>query len=302
MKRRRLSVTQRYNRMGYWFVLPWIIGFITLMLGPLLQAVQFALSEITIAPDGYQLQGVGFAHFLFAFREDAGFPKLLVNSLLSMLVDVPILLVFSFFVAVLLRKDFRGSRVIKGIFFITVIMSSGVFIQMQNETLANNTVQLDAAMHSSAGLFGGSEMQIGDYLIEAGISESIITYLSAPVEALFSVMTRSGVQIFIFLAGLSSISPALYEACSMEGATGWETFWLITFPMTSPLIIVNLIYSIVDSFMASDNAVLRFVYDQAFSELDYGYASALSWIYFLAVAAIIGLAVWIISKRVVYHT
>ena len=302
MKRRRLSVTQRYNRMGYWFVLPWIIGFITLMLGPLLQAVQFALSEITIAPDGYQLQGVGFAHFLFAFREDAGFPKLLVNSLLSMLVDVPILLVFSFFAAVLLRKDFRGSRVIKGIFFITVIMSSGVFIQMQNETLATNTVQLDAAMHSSAGLFGGSEMQIGDYLIEAGISESIITYLSAPVEALFSVMTRSGVQIFIFLAGLSSISPALYEACSMEGATGWETFWLITFPMTSPLIIVNLIYSIVDSFMASDNAVLRFVYDQAFSELDYGYASALSWIYFLAVAAIIGLAVWIISKRVVYHT
>ena len=302
MKRRRLSVTQRYNRMGYWFVLPWIIGFITLMLGPLLQAVQFALNEITIAPDGYQLQGVGFAHFLFAFREDAGFPKLLVNSLLSMLVDVPILLVFSFFAAVLLRKDFRGSRVIKGIFFITVIMSSGVFIQMQNETLATNTVQLDAAMHSSAGLFGGSEMQIGDYLIEAGISESIITYLSAPVEALFSVMTRSGVQIFIFLAGLSSISPALYEACSMEGATGWETFWLITFPMTSPLIIVNLIYSIVDSFMASDNAVLRFVYDQAFSELDYGYASALSWIYFLAVAAIIGLAVWIISKRVVYHT
>ena len=303
MRRRTLSVTQRYNRMGYWFILPWVIGFVTLMLGPLVQAVQFALSEITIGTDGYQLEGVGIAHFLYAFRKDARFPRLLVDSLMSMLMDVPILLVFSFFAAVLLRKDFRGCRVIKGIFFITVIMSSGVFVQMQNETLITNTVQLDAAMHSSAGLFGGgSEIRIGEYLVEAGIGESIVTFLSTPVEALFSVMTRSGVQIFIFLAGLSSISPALYEACSMEGATGWETFWLITFPMTSPLIIVNLIYSIVDSFMASDNAVLNFVYDQAFSELDYGYASALSWIYFLAVAAIIGLAVWIISKRVVYHT
>ncbi len=301
MKRRRLSVTQRYNRMGYWFVLPWVIGFVTLMLGPLIQAVQFALGEITIAPEGYQVELVGIAHFLYAFGEDAQFPRLLVNSLVSMLVDVPILLVFSFFAAVLLRKDFRGSRVVKGIFFITVIMSSGVFIQMQNETMSTNTVQLNAAMTAS-GLFDGGDIRIGEYLVEAGISETIVTYLSAPVDALFGVMTRSGVQIFIFLAGLSSISPALYEACSMEGATGWETFWLITFPMTSPLIIVNLIYSIVDSFMASDNAVLRFVYDQAFSELDYGYASALSWIYFLAVAAIIGLAVWLISKRVVYHT
>lgn len=298
MQRRKPSVLQRYNRMGYWFILPWVIGFVMLMLGPLIQTVRFATGDLTITGDGYTIESVGFAHFLYAFREDAGFPKLLVNSLLDMIVDVPILLIFSFFTAVLLRRDFRGSKVVKGIFFITVIMSSGVFIQMQNETMSTNTAQLSSAMSSSA----VDSLNIGQYLIEAGIGESIVEYLAAPVDALFSVMTRSGVQIFIFLAGLSGISPALYEACSIEGATGWETFWLITFPMTSPLIVVNLIYSIVDSFMANDNQVLQFIYEQAFGELDYGYASALSWIYFLAVAAIIGLATLIISKRVVYHT
>ena len=220
-----------------------------------------------------------------------------------MVVDVPILLIFSFFAAVLLRQNFRGCRVVKAIFFITVIMSSGVFIQMQNETIGVNTVQLDAAMNSSTGIMNSlHNVDIAGYLVEAGISESVVAYLTAPVDALFSVMTRSGIQIFIFLAGLSSISPVLYEACSIEGATGWETFWLITFPMTSPLIIVNLIYSIVDSFMANDNEALQFIYSQAFGKLEYGYASALSWIYFAVVGFIIALAALIISKRVVYHT
>ena len=77
---------------------------------------------------------------------------------------------------------------------------------------------------------------------------------------------------------------------------------MITFPMTSPLIVVNLIYSIVDSFMANDNQALQYIYSQAFDKLNYGYASALSWIYFAAVGLIIALATLVISKRVVYHT
>lgn len=300
---RRRSVIERYNRTGYIFILPWVIGFAVLLLQPLIQTVQFSFSKVDITASGYTTDAVGWEHFFYAFREDASFPKLLANSVVSMLTDVPILLIFSFFAAVLLRKNFRGCRVVKGIFFITVIMSSGVFIQMQNETIAANTVQLSAAMNSAAGAASSlKSIDIGKYLVDAGISEEIVAYLAAPVEALFSVMTRSGIQIFIFLAGLSSISPALYEACSIEGATGWETFWMITFPMTSPLIVVNLIYSIVDSFMANDNQALQYIYSQAFDKLNYGYASALSWIYFAAVGLVIALATLVISKRVVYHT
>lgn len=300
---RRRSVIERYNRTGYIFILPWVIGFAVLLLKPLIQTVQFSFSEVNITASGYTTDAVGWEHFFYAFQEDASFPKLLANSVVSMLTDVPILLIFSFFAAVLLRQNFRGCRVVKAIFFITVIMSSGVFIQMQNETIATNTVQLSAAMESAAGATSSlKNIDIGQYLVDAGVSEKIVGYLAAPVDALFSVMTRSGIQIFIFLAGLSSISPALYEASSIEGATGWETFWMITFPMTSPLIVVNLIYSIVDSFMANDNQALQYIYGQAFDKLNYGYASALSWIYFAVVGLIIALATLIISKRVVYHT
>ena len=168
---RRRSVIERYNRTGYIFILPWVIGFAVLLLQPLIQTVQFSFSEVDITASGYTTDAVGWEHFFYAFREDASFPKLLANSVVSMLTDVPILLIFSFFAAVLLRKNFRGCRVVKGIFFITVIMSSGVFIQMQNETIAANTVQLSAAMNSAAGAASSlKSIDIGKYLVDAGIT------------------------------------------------------------------------------------------------------------------------------------
>lgn len=303
MTKKKKSWRKKYNQAGYVFVLPWILGFLFLMLIPLIQTVQFAFSEVNLGTDGYKTTLIGIENFIYAFVEDGTFPKILVDSILDMLVDVPMILVFSFFVAVLLRDKFKGSGFVKGIFFITVIMSSGVFILMQAETSEFNTVQITSAMNSTTGIASAvNSISLENWLLEMGISETVVGYIATPVNSMFDLMTRSGIQIFIFLAGMSSISPALYEACSIEGATAWETFWLITFPMTSPLIVVNLIYTIVDSFMASDNKVLNYIYEQAFEHVNFGYSSALSWIYFLIVGIIIGLATWIISKKVVYHT
>ena len=297
------SVLKRYNRAGYVFVLPWVLGFLVLMLFPLIQTIRFSFSELSVGANGYELESVGWDNFIYAFHDDGSFPKILVDSIFDMLIDVPIILVFSFFVAVLLRDDFKGSRFVKGIFFITVIMSSGVFIVMQQETSEMNTAQISSAMNNSTGVVSTlNSIDLESYLIELGMSKSIVGYISAPVNTLFDMMTRSGIQIFIFLAGMSSISTALYEASSIEGATAWETFWLITFPMTSPLIIVNLIYSIVDSFMSADNATLNFIYEKAFNDMNYGYSSALSWIYFLIIGAIIAISSLFISKKVVYHS
>lgn len=303
MTKKKKSWKKKYNQAGYIFVLPWILGFSFLMLTPLIQTIQFAFSEVNVGDSGYETAWVGLKYFVYAFTEDGTFPKMLVNSIVDMVLDVPMILVFSFFVAVLLRQKFRGSGLIKGIFFITVIMSSGVFILMQKETTDFNTVQISSALNSPVGLVSAlNSFSLENWLLELGFSETMVNYISTPVQSMFDLMTRSGIQIFIFLAGMSSISPALYEACSMEGATAWETFWLITFPMTSPLIIVNLIYTIVDSFMASDNEVLNYIYSQAFDKVNFGYSSALSWIYFLIIGIVIGLSALFISKKVVYHT
>ena len=103
--------------------------------------------------------------------------------------------------------------------------------------------------------------------------------------------------MLIFLAGLQSISPSIYEASRIDGASGWETFWKITFPMISPMILVNAIYTIIDSFTRTSNPVMQFINKQ----LDYGVAGAMSWMYFILVILIIAIVAAIASSFVFYQ-
>ena len=110
----------------------------------------------------------------------------------------------------------------------------------------------------------------------------------------------SGIQIIIFLSGLQNISPSMYEAADMEGCTSWERLWKITVPMVSPLLLVCWVYTIIDFFTKSDNVIMKKINDVMIGQLNYGFSSALAWIYFIVVMAMIGLTSLIISK-VVYN-
>ena len=107
--------------------------------------------------------------------------------------------------------------------------------------------------------------------------------------------------MLIFLAGLQSISPAIYESCSIDGASSWETFWKITFPMISPMILVNAVYTVIDSFTSADNNVMRYI-DTIYEEGDgMVKSSAMSWIYFLIVLILLGIVGGIISSFIFYQ-
>lgn len=133
-----------------------------------------------------------------------------------MLTDVPVLLVFSFFCAVLLHQKFRGNGLVKSIFFLTVILSSGVFQQMTVDTAAANQFGLTGEMETG-GMQMLQSMQLERYLTDIGISEGLIEFIVGPIDRLFVVMSSSGIQIFVFLAGLGAIPPSLYESCSVRG-------------------------------------------------------------------------------------
>ena len=110
----------------------------------------------------------------------------------------------------------------------------------------------------------------------------------------------------IFLAGLQSISPAIYESCKIDGATAWETFWKITFPMISPMILVNGVYTIIDSFTKSNNPVMAYASEAYTASLadaggGRGVSSAMSWMYFLIVILIVGLLASILGAFVFYQ-
>src|SRR5699024_2697660 len=108
----------------------------------------------------------------------------------------------------------------------------------------------------STGLFSSLELKY--YMSRIFEFSPILTNMTVgAAENIYNVVNTSGVQILIFLAGLQTISSSIYEAAYIEGCSGWECFWKITFPMISPLILVNVIYSIIDSFTRSNNPVMN---------------------------------------------
>ena len=298
-KPRTLASRQAWT--GFLFILPWLIGFILFFLTPLITSIQFSFSEIKIEKTGYQAIFVGIQNYYDALQTDTSFPKMLVENVQNLFINVPIILVFSFFVSLLLKQNFRGVNAVKAIFFLPVIMASGLFVSLQSSA---DATALDAAM-SEMETSGVSMLQAANlegYLIDMGIKEEWIEILITPINNLYSVLTTSGIQIFIFLAGLNSISPSLYEACYIEGASGWETFWKITFPMMVPMILVNTIYSIIDTFTSASNSIMSYVYQLTFEQFEFGLAAAMNWLYFLVLGVVMAVVAFLISRKAFYYT
>ena len=302
-KKRPLSLRAREERNGYAFILPWLIGLVALFGVPLIMSVVFAVSKVNIiGTGGYKLEFLGLDNFVYAITKDAFFPKYLAESLLDLLYNVPVIIVFSFFVALLLKSKFPGSAAVNAIFFLPIILSSGLFLQMQSNFGQDTTTTLDAAMNSASSLSALKSVNMEKYLLEMGLSNDLIGIITGPIDRIYSVISSSGVQIFIFLAGLKSISPSLYEAARVEGGNGWEMFWKITFPMVTPLLLVNLVYSIVDTFTSVSNSVMDYTYTQAFTEMDFGLSNAMCWIYLAILGICIAIVAGIMSKRIFYYT
>ncbi|MBR2338933.1 MAG: sugar ABC transporter permease [Clostridia bacterium] len=298
------SLVRRHDNFGFVFLIPWMIGFTVFFLYPFLRSVLLSVQKVEFLPGGgFSTTFVGIENYITALTRDEKFLPLAAGSVLDLFINVPVCLVFSFFVAVLLRQKFFGNALVKAVFFLPVILGTGVFLSVQTETAAVSGMSLDSAMEEGvASLETLQSMNILNLLQDIGIPASITEYIAGPVEQIYSVISLSGVQIFIFLAGLNSIPPSVYEAAYIEGASGWVAFWKITFPMVSPIIIVNVVYSLIDNFTMSTNETMGYIFDAAFSNFDYGLSNAMAWLYCLVLAIFVGLSVALISKKVVYQS
>lgn len=296
----KLTLKQRESRNGWLYILPWLIGMLVFFLPALATTVVYCVSDVEVATG--QTTFIGGANFYRAFQQDATYPQLLLENLLNNLKNVPLILIFSYFAALLLRKPFKGSAVVKGIFFLTVILSSDVFLTMTAELDYLQTAQSSNVLENAGMLFlkmNGNSFT--SYLAELGVNASWIEYITDAVKSVASIFNQSGVQVFIFLAGLSAIPDSMYEAAHMEGATQWEAFWKITFPMTVSIIIVNFVYTLVDSFSSRMSSMIRYIDKIGFSGENYGYGSAMMVIYFGFFAVIMVAVLLLTRKRVFYY-
>ncbi len=297
----RLTLMGRNALAGYTFILPFLIGFIGIFLPMIFKSIQFSFSNMTVGDNGYELTKAangGLEHYIRALTIDPDFNQMLLNAIVDMCTTVPLVLIFSFFMANILNQKFHGRAAARSILFFPVILTSGVILGLENSDLLISTLNPTgetaadlATMHNVASLL----------LNYTDLPESVVLFLANAVNGVYDIIIASGVQILIFLSGLQSISPSLYESASMEGATAWETFWKITFPMISPLILVNSIYTIIDSFISETNEIMTEIEDTIFTEVKYGLGSAMAWIYFICIVVILLVVGGIISKHVYYN-
>ena len=265
-RKRAASLDARKARAGWVFVLPFVLGFIIIYLPIVIDSIKYSFNKIKIG------QGGGYTLFM----------------------------------AVLLNQKMVGRAAFRAIFFIPVIISTGIIDRIdQANTMIEYMNQTEEGINDGSGQNTTSEIlsavDIERLFDNMKVGTELVEYVVKMVNNIYDIINRSGVQMLIYLAGLQSISPAIYESCDIDGATAWETFWKITFPMISPMILVNSIYTVIDSFTSQSNQVMTYistVYDQAGGNV---LSSAMAWIYFLIVLVIIGLVAAILSAYVFYQ-
>lgn len=302
-KKKKMSLMTKRSITGLLFILPWLIGFVWFYVRSLVMSVQFSLSDLTVNPGGgYTLKFVGLENFLYAFRVHASYKQVLTTSVGNMLIDVPLITFFSLFMAMLLNRKFRGRTLVRAIFFLPVILNSEAITDAM--ALARNMMSggISNASAELAQAASGSGMSI-EYYIQMfgalGLPDTIIEYVAGAVSRISDIINASGVQIIIFIAALQSIPGSMYEVAKIEGATTYETFWKVTFPMVMPHIITNVVYTVVDSFTQSE--VVDLAYKTAFTEMNYGLSSVFSLCSTLITCLILVLVCWFIQKRTFYY-
>ncbi|MBQ3791957.1 MAG: sugar ABC transporter permease [Clostridia bacterium] len=309
VRRKKVSLDSKKSRAGWFFVLPFVIGFIFIYLPVIIDSIVYSFSEFRFV-NGQSVQVfVGWDNYVYALAEDAHYVEYLLESLQTIAFQIPAIVIFALFIAIILNQKMVGRAAFRAIFFIPVIMSTGLIDEIAQQNSMDELVGKQTGIETGA---EGEEGTAGDQIISAleiarlfehmAVGTSLVQYVVQMVNDIFDIVNRSGVQMLIFLAGLQSVSPSIYESCSIDGASAWETFWKITLPMVSPMILVNSVYTVIDSFTAQDNKVMTYIkeiYDKATS--GNVRSSAMSWLYFMIVLVIIGLVALILRTFVFYQ-
>jgi ABC-type sugar transport system permease subunit len=283
----RLTLRRRHALTGYFFVALWLVGFSTFLMVPLIRNGIWSLTDKDLQNVSEPLNFIGLDNYVEAFTIDIEFVPYLLETFRNLLVDVPIILAFSLVVALLALQDVPGSSLFRAIFFLPVVVGSAAVIGRLFDMSGGQLV-----------LFRGAGAQ---QFLQIYLGDSLPAFMQFLNRSIF-VLWRSGVQILIFLAGLKSIDPALYEAAEVDGASAWGRFWKVTLPMLSPVMLVNIIYTIIDSFTDYFNRVLWYIRLVTFrTDLRLGYPSALGYIYFILIFVLVVLVFVFVSRLTFYR-
>lgn len=274
------SIEQEKRFGGYVFVFPWAIGFLTFFVYPLIKTILLSFADVTSVSGLRRFALTGLGCYQRAFVFDTDYIPMFLKIVGRTVVDTVLILIFALFVALLLNKELPGKGMFRAVFFLPVILGTG--------SLASTVIGSDTASSIMA-----IDTDVLTTLLDADLAKAVMDLLNA----LSMVFWHSSVQIVIYLSGLQGIPDSLYESADCDGATAWETFWKITLPMLAPVTVIDLIYTIIDSFTSSENELLAYIYDTAFLDMDLSYAAAMGVLYLVFVFLFTGIAYACVSGK-----
>ena len=309
----RISYRKRQALWGFIFVLPLIIGFIYFFLLPFLVTIVYSLSRVenlgsnssTGIHIGIATEWIGLDNFRYILNEHATFWQTLTDSFISAFLNVPLILIFSLLIAVVLNSKFKGRSFVRAIFFMPVIFNSQAV-----DAAMRTGAALDAALDAATADIFSQMFNFSDFMMNANVPMGAVSFLGATADQIYFIISYSGVQILIFLAGIQSVPKHLYEAAKIEGATQYEIFWKITFPMVSPLMLTAAAYTVVDSLLRSELIRTINVFATAgtrnfvggLGQLSfYGIHASMSWLFAVSSVLIITFWLFLLSKLVFYY-
>jgi len=294
-KRNRLKIITPVDKTGFMFVLPFLIGFIFLYLGPVVESFGYTFYRITLGETGLIKDPIGWENYIYMKNNDTTFTKALYTSITTNVVQIPVMMFLSMFLALLLNDKFAGRLLFRAVMFLPVIFAADTVVRMMGRvnitTDMNETTNTFVSMGTEA--TGFVKEIISSFGPLSGIIEKFTSYSSS----MYNLLWNIGIQTILFIIGLNTIPPYLYEVANMEGATKWETFWKITFPLLVPSMLLCLVYTIIDTFNATNSSVVLAIDTNMKTRIDY--ACTQSWIYALIVLGFVLASYLAVSRKIV---
>ncbi|MCI8788422.1 MAG: sugar ABC transporter permease [Lachnospiraceae bacterium] len=279
---KKLKIESKQKIIGFAFVGPWLLGFAVFSAYPLLYSLYMSFNKVKVSGSALKMEWMGWENYNKALLRDAEVMNNLIKVLQNTVIIIPIIVVFAIIMALLLNEEFKGRSFIRAVFFLPVLLTSG------------NLIESLTAQGQGTVSFLKSDT-INSLL--ANIGGSLGETLTMVIDSFLIILWYSGVQMLILIAGMQSVNPSVYEAATIDGAGKWESLWLITLPNLVPFILLATIYTVVDQFTAPFNKIMDFIMGHMNNvKTGYGYASAISFLYFLLILGMIGI-VFLMFRR-----
>lgn len=291
--KRNRGIEELKSRYGYMFTTHWIIGIIIFFALPLIQSVIFSFSQVEIVDNDIKSSFIGLENYKYILFEDVDYEKWVGGSVTSYLYSLPLIILLSMSLALILNQKFRGRLFFRALYFLPVIISTGAVMNLIFMTTSGDMSEAGVSASYSANMISAE-----DIVRLLDIEGDIATMITGTISKIFDLVWSCGIQIVLFLAGLQSVPQSFFEASRVEGATKWEEFWFITFPMLSRVTLLVTVFTMVELITSERTTLIKSVY-KMMQGGQYDTTSAMLWFYFLICGGIMAVIVFLYQRCLV---